>query len=327
MVAHLSLVKMQGLGNDFVMIDGRTLPAFAADADLAPLAVAVCNRYTGLGADGLIVALPSPLAGHDARFIYLNSDGSVGEMCGNGIRCFAQFVRHIGLAPADALTIDTLAGTIRPTHLPDGRVQVSMGAPILEPALIPFAPPNAPHGDPAFYSLAMDVGLPPHVSYDLKVAAVSMGNPHCIIWQHVQPEEYSLDPATVGPQVETHQDFPKKTNVEFAELVSPTHARLVVWERGCGLTQACGTGACATVVSGINAGFLTANTPVTVTLPGGDLSIQWSGNPADAVEMTGPAAISYTATLHPDTSLGQVVASTLAQLSSPVDAKVLVSCD
>ncbi|MEB3245766.1 MAG: diaminopimelate epimerase [Vampirovibrionales bacterium] len=302
----LKFTKMHGLGNDFVMLDGRTLGAdiSASTSLISTLAKIVCDRQWGIGADGLIIAAPpTDPAQHQAKFIYYNADGSVAEMCGNGIRCFALFCRQIGLVNAARFNVETLAGTITPEILPNGQVRVNMGAPRLQAAQIPV--------DTAHFSNAKNETNPPSPVLEktltlpggqrVQFSAISMGNPHAVIFNA------SLNPAAHGPVLETHPAFPAKTNVEFTEILSPTHLRVVVWERGCGFTQACGTGACAVAVAAILNKHAPAKTPLQVELPGGVLIIEWDGTETDPVFMTGPATVAFSGVWQPD-YLGKIYA-------------------
>lgn len=277
MTRKLRFTKMHGLGNDFVMLPG--LEVVPEGVSLEKLAAFLCDRHFGIGADGLIVpAPPSAPDRFDIRFVYLNSDGSWAEMCGNGIRCFALYAKDLGLVASDAFTVETLAGPIRPRINPDRTVTVDMGAPILESARVPFV--SSANGlGPAEPVLDYPVEV---LDRKIPVTTVSMGNPHCLVF------EPGLDPAVYGPALETHPWFPAKTNVEFIETLSRHHLKVVVWERGCGFTLACGTGACATAVGAML--LDKAESPVTVELPGGHLRIEWDGQPGSPVWMTGPAA-------------------------------------
>jgi diaminopimelate epimerase len=287
MHVKIPFTKMHGLGNDFVMLSGTRLAGLELDPDrnketLEKLAAYVCDRHFGIGADGLIVpAAPTDPSRYDIRFVYLNSDGSWAEMCGNGIRCFALYVRDLGLVEKDSFVVETLAGPIAPKINPDRTVTVDMGAPILEPAKIPFQATGASQPVQRFPLMALNTEIP--------VTPVSMGNPHCLIFQDelAQP----LDPVMFGPVLEKHAAFPAKTNVEFIEPLSRSHLKVVVWERGCGFTLACGTGACATAVAAIMLGK--AENDVDVELPGGVLRIQWDGTLQSHVLMSGPATYAF----------------------------------
>jgi diaminopimelate epimerase len=283
MHVKIPFTKMHGLGNDFVMLAGPNIAGLDLHPDrnkgtLEKLAAFVCDRHFGIGADGLIIPVPaSDPSQFDIRFVYLNSDGTWAEMCGNGIRCFALFVRDLGLVTKDSFVVETLAGPISPQINSDRSVTVDMGAPILEPAKIPFVAENAKMPVQRYAVPVLDQQVP--------VTPVSMGNPHCLIFQEDLPNK--LDPAVYGPALEKHPVFPAKTNVEFIETMSRTHLKVTVWERGCGFTLACGTGACATAVAAIMLGKTEQN--VDVELPGGILRIQWNGQLESSVLMSGPA--------------------------------------
>ncbi|QAY65510.1 diaminopimelate epimerase [Paenibacillus protaetiae] len=269
----MNFTKMHGLGNDFIVVAGeRELPSNASE-----LAVQLCNRFFGIGADGLVYILPSEVA--DFRMRIINSDGSEAEQCGNAIRCVAKYVYDNGLTDRRTITIETLGAGAQEVVLQveDGKVQtvrVDMGEPILNGLKVPTT-----------------VDAEQVVSHPIEVdgktfqfTAVSMGNPHCVIYVD---DAVNFDLATWGPKLETHPMFPRKINVEFVTVKSRTHTDMRVWERGAGPTLACGTGACATVVSSVLNG-LTERT-ATVSLKGGDLQIEWS-EADNHVYMTGPAA-------------------------------------
>ena len=275
----MEIVKMHGLGNDFVFLDHFLV---ASEVDYSELARQLCHRQFGIGADGLVVVLSSEVA--DARMRIFNLDGSEPEMCGNGIRCLARYVHDKGYVSGDCITVETLAGVLKlKLSSSDGEVTgvtVDMGEPVLKAGLIPVLA----DGEPV-------------VGAELKVGgeaysftAVSMGNPHCVIFL----DNYdNLNFEYTGPAIEKHELFPKKTNVEFIKVESPREITMKVWERGAGPTLACGTGACAaTVASVLN--NLTERL-VTVHLPGGDLQIEW--NEDNHVYMTGPATYVFRAHL------------------------------
>lgn len=289
----LPFTKMHGLGNDFVMIHPNDIPD---GVDLQKLTKTLCHRQFGIGADGLItVGNPSDTSQFDTKFVYLNSDGSWAEMCGNGIRCFAIYAKEQGFITNNEFTAETLAGPISPKINADGTVTVNMGAPILTPAEIPYQDSGN--------NTIIENEIVEVLDTPVKLSAVSMGNPHCLIFQDDQPKP--LDPAVYGPAMETHTVFPNKTNVEFIDVIDEHTTNVVVWERGCGFTLACGTGACAVAVAGIRLNKV--KSPVTVKLPGGDLIIEWDltqnntgsleqkdGSP---VYMTGPATTVFTGTV------------------------------
>ncbi|OIQ62057.1 diaminopimelate epimerase [Neomoorella thermoacetica] len=268
----MHFVKMHGLGNDFVLVNAMTEKV---PGDLPGLARRVCHRRFGIGADGLILVLPSEQA--RLRMRIFNPDGSEPEMCGNGIRCFARYVYETGLAEGEELQVETLAGIIKPKLILEGGrvagVRVDMGAPHLEREQIPMAGTGSPVLDEPIEVNGETWGG----------TCVSMGNPHCVFFV----EDVTGAPVTtVGPVVEHHPLFPRRTNVEFIQVLNREELRMRVWERGAGETMACGTGACAAAVAGALTGR--SNRKVTVHLAAGDLQIEWS--PVDNhVYMTGPA--------------------------------------
>lgn len=270
---------MHGLGNDFIVIDDRE-----QNLDFAPEAVAwLCDRNFGIGADGLMLVRPATLPEADYAWWFRNSDGSVAEACGNGIRCFAKYLVDHGLVPADqdVVRVETVLGVneVSVTRAYDGALHmatVDMGEPRLRPADVPTLLHCEDDENPVVAcKLETEAGA-------FEVTCVSMGNPHCVIWVD-DVEQAPVE--TVGPVIETHPAFPNKTNVEFAQMVSEDQIKLRVWERGVGETLACGTGACATTV----AASLTCRIgrEATVELPGGELAIRWAEN--GHVFMTGPA--------------------------------------
>ena len=278
--------KMHGCGNDFVMFDGKDLPSLEPTF-LERLTKRLCHRQFGVGGDGLIVVTPSEKPGFDLHFIYLNADGTWAEMCGNGIRCFAKLAEAKGYLSSSTFIAETGAGPIEPTLLANGQVKVNMGEPILTYIDIPFA---GGIGDPEGKPVAIEVN-----GLTLQVRPVSMGNPHAILLADEQAQP--LDPKVIGPAVETCAAFPAKTNVEFVTKRPDGSLDLVVWERGCGFTLACGTGACATVVAAVQAGLVEANTDIHVHLPGGTLTINWQRDETTStgpVWMNGPAEVSFT---------------------------------
>ncbi len=275
----LAFTKMEGIGNDFVIIDDRK-QKLERTGSYSDLSIKLCNRRFGIGADGLIVVLTSSSC--DIKFRIFNSDGSEAQMCGNGIRCLARYAYEEGMIEKTEFTVETLAGVKIPKlNLDDqGRilsVTVDMGQPVLEARDIPFHPSQ--HGA---LVQTIDTEKGP-VSF----TAVSMGNPHAVIFVG----DASKAPVTeTGPVVEIHPAFPEKTNVEFIEVLSNSELRMRVWERGSGVTLACGTGACAAVVAAI-LNNKTDNT-VIVHLDGGDLTITWDRE-SGHVFKTGPARTVY----------------------------------
>lgn len=277
----IAFSKYHGLGNDFILIDNRsqTEPLLSPEQ-----AARWCDRHFGMGADGVIFALPGQ-DGTDYTMRIFNSDGSEPQMCGNGIRCFAQFVAALEgrSATADhAYRIATLAGVIVPKLRGDGQITVDMGEPILAAAQVPCTLA-------AGVDRAIAVPLTA-AGQTFEVTAVSMGNPHCITFV---ADAAAVDLAAIGPHLETHPQFPEKTNVEFIEVRSRDRLIMRVWERGAGITLACGTGACASLVAGV----LTdrCDRRATVELPGGPLDIEWSATD-NRLYMTGPATHVFSGT-------------------------------
>ena len=267
----MKFTKWQGTGNDFVIVNGfeETIVDYSAKA------IELCDRHFGIGADGLILVLPSAIA--DFRMRIFNSDGGEAEMCGNGIRCFARYVYENGLLDKTELSVETLAGIIRPKLLPaDGKetlVCVDMGEPRLNRGEIPMT------GEPA--GRVIDVPLVVGGA-DYRITCVSMGNPHCVIFTDAVEE---LDLPILGRPIEGHPWFPRKTNVEFVKVLDRQNLRMRVWERGAGVTLACGTGTCATVVAAVLNGK--TDRKVRVRLDGGELLVEWRDD--NHVYMTGPA--------------------------------------
>ncbi|MGA2031034.1 MAG: diaminopimelate epimerase [Thermoguttaceae bacterium] len=267
----MRFTKMQGVGNDYIYVDCF---AEAMPEDPAALARQISDRHFGVGSDGLILICPSTRA--DAQMRMFNADGSEAEMCGNGVRCVAKYVYDHGLVRKPSLRIETGRGVLAlDLELADGmvsRVRVDMGEPMLAAREIPTTLP----GDPVVDAVLNVVGR------QLRATCVSMGNPHCVVFVDRLTDD---DVLGLGPQVETDPHFPKRVNVEFVEVLSPTEVRMRVWERGSGETLACGTGACAVCVAGVLS-RRTART-VLVHLPGGDLDLHWAED--NRVYMTGPA--------------------------------------
>ena len=285
---ELAFTKMHGLGNDFILIEDLD-----ASLEFSPEAVQwFCNRHFGVGADGLILIRRATSDEADFYMHYVNSDGTLAEMCGNGVRCIAKYVVDHELVEHqdDKIVIETLGGLKPITISRDecGEVYlatVNMGAPKLAAEDIPTTLSGDPIVDVA---LETDVGT-------FNVTCVSMGNPHCVIWV----EDVETAPVSVvGPMIEEHPAFPKRTNVEFAQLADDGSIRLRVWERGCGETLACGTGACATLVAGALSGR--TGRSATIDLPGGALAVEWDEDSGDVL-MTGTAVEVFTGTL----SLGE----------------------
>ncbi|SFP94151.1 diaminopimelate epimerase [Geopseudomonas sagittaria] len=264
----LRFTKMHGLGNDFMVLDLVTQHAHIQPKHVRQWG----DRHTGVGFDQLLIVEPPSRPDVDFRYRIFNADGSEVEQCGNGARCFARFVIDKRLTAKKRIRVETKNSVIELNVRSDGQITVDMGAPRLEPAEIPFVAPEA--------ALAYEVEVG---GQTVALAAISMGNPHGVL------RVDNVDTAPVhelGAQLEVHPRFPQKANIGFLQVVDAHHARLRVWERGCGETQACGTGACAAAVAGIRQGWL--QSPVQISLPGGTLSIEWAG-PGAPVLMTGPA--------------------------------------
>ena len=276
----IRFTKMQGAGNDFVMLDETRERLNLSPGQYRFLA----DRHFGVGADQILSVRPSPAEGIDFEYVIHNADGGEVEQCGNGARCFVRFVRERGLTTKDAVKVKTLSGVIEPRMQADGRVTVDMGAPVFELARIPFEAAGLaaqPAGSWEKWPLALEDKA---LSAIVSIAVLSMGNPHAV--QLVD----DVDTAPVlqaGPLIEHHVRFPKRVNAGFMQVVSRSRIRLRVYERGAGETLACGTGACAAVVAGIRWGLLDAR--VDVQTRGGQLTIEWAGGLDAPVMMTGPA--------------------------------------
>ncbi len=241
----------------------------------------VRDRRNGIGADGVIFILPAETETADYRMVIINSDGSEAEMCGNGIRCFALYANEMGLTDKNKLTIETPAGLIRTERNGDDII-VDMGTPVLEAEKIPT---TKSEGRVIMEPVAAE-------DREFSVTAISMGNPHAVIYADVLNDELVLG---YGAHLESHPLFPNKVNVEFVKVVSDVEIEMRVFERGCGETMACGTGACAAVVAGIL--NKKHGNRVVVHLRGGDLTVEWDGDPDHSVFMTGSAAIVYNGTV------------------------------
>ena len=270
--------KYQGLGNDFILIDNRhqSNPVITP-----PQAVKLCDRHFGIGADGVIFALPGE-NGADYTMRIFNSDGSEPEMCGNGIRCLAKFIADLTQKHEEGhfYRIQTLAGIITPQLGTQGQVKVDMGIPQYQAIAIPTTLVEA-HSKVINQPLLV-------AGQTWSVTCVSMGNPHCVVFVE---DVDSIPLQSIGPEFEHNPVFPQRINTEFIEVISPNYLKMRVWERGAGITLACGTGACASVVAGV----LTQKTAsiCTVELPGGLLEIEWSPE-SGKVYMTGPGELVFT---------------------------------
>lgn len=272
----LDFTKYQGLGNDFILVDNRD----SSEPKVSPeQAIKLCDRHFGIGGDGVIFVLPGQ-AGTDYTMRIFNSDGSEPEMCGNGIRCFARFVADLeGDQAKESYKIHTLAGLIVPKLSADGQVTVDMGKPRLTASEIPTTLADS-QGTSIDQSLEV-------AGQSWQVTCVSMGNPHCITFVD---DVAAIELEKIGPQFESHAAFPKKINTEFIEVVRPDYLKMRVWERGAGITLACGTGACASLVAAVLNNK--SDRKATIELPGGPLVIEWATD--DSIFMTGPAERAFT---------------------------------
>ena len=275
-MTNIKFTKMNGLGNDFIILDYEDYKKFG----LLPseLAKELCNRNFSIGGDGLIIVNPDTDRA-DISWIFYNSDGSVAQMCGNGMRCFARYVYDNKIINKKEFSVETKAGIIVPKIISDDEVCVNMGIPVLGPSKIPC-------------KAKTNLNIPYTIdNKEFFLNAVSMGNPHCIIFVENDSKNLALK---YGSKIENDPMFPEKTNVEFVEVLLKDEIVINVWERGCGITLACGTGACATTVAGILNGYL--NNSVRANLPGGTLKIEWNGSTTDtnhSVFMTGRADYSF----------------------------------
>jgi diaminopimelate epimerase len=273
----LKFTKMQGAGNDFVMIDGFSAPISLTSAQIKKIA----NRNFGVGCDQLLIVEKTSLANVDFKYRIFNADGGEVEQCGNGARCFVRFVREKNLTQKHEISVETASGLITLTLRDDNQVTVNMGAPIFEPAKIPFI---------AEKQQQLYV-LPLHQKA-ISICAVSMGNPHAVT---IVDDVETANVVELGPQIEAHEHFPQRVNAGFMQIVNSHEIKLRVYERGAGETLACGTGACAAAVSGIALGLL--QSPVLVHARGGKLNIEWQGTDLNStgqpVMMTGDAEIVF----------------------------------
>jgi diaminopimelate epimerase len=268
----LKFTKMQGAGNDFVVVDGVSQPVSLTSAQIKKIA----NRNFGVGCDQLLIVEKTSLPNVDFKYRIFNADGGEVEQCGNGARCFVRFVLDKGLTQKREIRVETASGLITLTLQNDNQVTVNMGAPIFEPAKIPFI---AEKQQPLY--------VLPLQQQAISICAVSMGNPHAVT---IVDDVETANVATLGPQIEAHASFPQRVNAGFMQIVNQHEIKLRVYERGAGETLACGTGACAAVVSGIALGLL--QSPVLVHARGGKLNIAWAGT-NQPVMMTGDAEIVF----------------------------------
>jgi len=268
----IKITKMQGCGNDFVVLDFEEYEN--TGLSMEELAKKLCNRHFGIGADGMIIPNTNP-GDTDIGWYFYNSDGTTAQMCGNGMRCFAKYVYDKKLVNKKEFSVKTLAGIIKPEIQEDGSVKVNMGTPILEEAKIPFCGEKTVQiRDKKF-----------------EITPVSMGNPHCVIFTEEDPMYLAQN---YGPEMEKHPYFPEKTNTEFVKIINKSEIEMRVYERGCGITLACGTGACASAVAGILNNL--TEQKVKVNLAGGAVFVEWSGtreNPNQNIYLIGPAEYSF----------------------------------
>lgn len=273
----LKFTKMHGAGNDFVVLDGYTQPLNLTEAQVRALA----NRHFGVGADQLLVVEKPTVEGVDFRYRIFNCDGGEVEHCGNGARCFVKFVRDTRLTDKQSVRVQVQKGVITLTMQANGEVVVDMGAPVFEPAQVPFDASGLDarrEGNDALYPLDINGAT-------RWVSVVSMGNPHAV---QIVDDVEAFPVLADGPVIENHPRFPQRVNAGFMQIVSRGEIKLRVYERGAGETLACGTGACAAVAAGIRRGLLDA--PVKVHTHGGMLTITWNGESASPLMMAGPAA-------------------------------------
>jgi diaminopimelate epimerase len=281
----IPFTKMQGAGNDFVVLDGRGgLPAGLLEPEhIRRLA----DRRFGVGADQILLVEHDPSGEADFVYRIFNADGGEVAQCGNGARCFARYVHDKGLTNKTRFRVRTRSGVIEPRLESDGRVTVDMGPPGLHPQDLPFDVEGLRTmrcGEQLLYAMRTPMGP------EVWVAPASMGNPHLVQWVG---EWMQADLPTLGPWLERHARCPQGANAGFAQFHSTQQISLRVWERGAGETLACGTGACAAVVCGILQGVLARNQPVEVRTRGGTLTIQWSGHSESSVFLTGPAETTF----------------------------------
>lgn len=273
----IKLTKMNGCGNDFVILDKEEFDK--SGFSMSEFAKKICDRNFGVGADGMIIPNLEPELETDIGWYFYNSDGSTAQMCGNGMRCFAKYVTDKKIITKKKFSVMTGAGVISPEILENGFVRVNMSKPILEPEKIPF------RGDEILnFDIIAD-------GRTFKANAVSMGNPHCVIF--TEDDVYEMA-KTYGPYIEQHELFPEKTNVEFVKIKSREEVDFCVYERGCGITLACGTGACASVVAGVLNNL--TDCKVKVNLLGGAVTVDWSdykGDTSPDIYLIGPANYNF----------------------------------
>lgn len=273
----IKITKMNGCGNDFVIIDKSEFDK--ANLSMSDMAKKICDRNFGVGGDGMIIPYLTQNNKTDIAWFFYNTDGSTAQMCGNGMRCFAKYVTDKKLVNKNKFSVMTGAGIITPEILDNELIKVNMSKPILEPEKIPFKGNNI---------LNFDITVK---DITLKANAISMGNPHCVIFTDNDVYEMAK---TYGPELEKHYLFPEKTNVEFIRIKSRNEVDFCVYERGCGITLACGTGACASVVAGVLNNL--TDCKVKVNLLGGAVTVDWTGyktNKNSDIFLIGPANYNF----------------------------------
>ncbi len=272
----MNFVKLQGTGNDFILIDARSL-----ERDWAAVARDMCHRHFGVGADGLLLVLPSETA--DLYLRMCNPDGSEAEACGNGLRCFAKYAVESGLVGSAEFMVETLAGTRSVRTQAEKGVQVAMGIPTFDPTAIPVIVERRDKQDPTpVVDYPITIG-----DSELRISCVSMGNPHAVCFLDEPITDFPL--AQVGPRVEHHHMFPNRVNFAVANVISQNEIRARVWERGAGETLSCGSGACAIAVTAQSKGLI--DNRVDIGLPGGTLTVDWNG--VGEVLLSGPAEVVF----------------------------------
>lgn len=280
---RVRFTKMQGAGNDFVVLD-ETAALLNLTADQYRF---LADRHFGVGADQILSVRPAPAPDVDFEYVIHNADGGEVEHCGNGARCFVRYVRGQGLTARNPVRVKVKNGVIELAEQPDGRVRVNMGAPVFDLPRVPFdsagLTPLA-EGGWQVWPLALEQAGGRGAACMVSVAVLSMGNPHAV---QVVAQADTAPVAEQGPLIETHPSFPRRVNAGFMQVLDRRQIRLRVWERGAGETLACGTGACAAVVAGRRLGLLDER--VDVHARGGLLTIEWAGGERDAVFLTGPA--------------------------------------
>ncbi|MDG1444743.1 MAG: diaminopimelate epimerase [Methylophilaceae bacterium] len=268
----LNFTKMQGAGNDFVVVDGYTKPVQLSSTQIQQIA----NRFFGVGCDQLLIVEKTATPDVDFRYRIFNADGSEVQQCGNGARCFVRFVVDKRLTNKESIAVETASGIITLMLEENGQVTVNMGPPNFDPQSLPFLRET----QALQYSLALKETA-------INISAVSMGNPHAVV---VVDDVNTAPVVEIGAEIESHPHFPQHVNAGFMQVIHPHEIKLRVYERGSGETLACGTGACAAVVSGIQLNLL--RSPVLVNMRGGQLNITWT-NASSPVMMTGPATIVF----------------------------------